>query len=347
MLKLPLFLAATSLVVAGCASAPPVQQANSVAPNVYIGPETWRLVDSDIRTASQTAKALAASYARSAVNHWMDLVRQRTDEDFIPWYTSFGTQQWLSIKVGWYEMSEPEEQATAARRLAEYLQKEYYERVLEPISQQVDPQLIMERTAALYVGSLHDELGDVPGRYALPADAFRDRLKSIRAIDIATAPRQRASLYQIVEAEDLTDVPAYSALLAQVRPDNERIGSELSTNRFYPVAKSSADKLVDRLAIRGGASVAGLAVGGAAGILIAAGVSGWQAMEHEKERPEMEADLRANLSAALDGIQRYLTTDPNGGVAAPVNHMSSQIENGLLSAQMQTRQPGRSGADVF
>ena len=101
------------------------------------------------------------------------------------------------------------------------------------------------------------------------------------------------------------------------------------------------------MAIRGGARVAGLAVGGVAGILISVGVSGWQAMEHEKDKPELEAELRSNLSAALDGMLYYLTYDPHGGVTAPVNHMSSQIENGLLSAQMQTQQRSPGPADVF
>ena len=164
-------------------------------------------------------------------------------------------------------------------------------------------------------------------------------MESIQAVYLYSVPRQRASLYQIVEAENPTDVPAYAALLARVQPDDEGMGSGLSKNRFYPVARSSADKLVDQLAIRGGASVAGLAVGGAAGLLISVGVSAWQAMEHEKDRPALEADLRSNLSAALDGIWYYLTEDPQGGVTAPVNHMSSQIENGLLSAQLRTQQP--------
>ena len=101
------------------------------------------------------------------------------------------------------------------------------------------------------------------------------------------------------------------------------------------------------MAIRGGARVAGLAVGGVAGILISVGVSGWQAMEHEKNMPALEAELRSNLSAALDGMWHYLTEDPYRGVTAPVNHMSSQIENGILSAQVQAQQPRRYSDGVF
>ena len=305
------------------------------------------MVDADIWTASHTAKSEADTYARSALNDWMDKVRKRTEDDFIPWYTSFGTQQWLSIKVGWYEMNEPEGKATAAERLAEYLQEQYYERVLEPIAPQIDPQKILKRTVALYVGSLAAKLRDLPGRYDLPADTFRDRLESIQAIDVYTVPRQRASLYQIVEAQNPTDVPAYAALLALVQPDDKGLGSGLSRNRFYPVARSSAEKLVDQMAIRGGAGVAGLALGGVAGILISIGISGWQAVEHEKDKPVLEAELRSNLSAALDGMWYYLTKDPHGAVTVPVEHMSSQIENGLLSVQVQTQQPHRYSEDVF
>lgn len=347
MLKLPILISAALLVLAGCASAPPAQESKPVAPTIYIAPETWRMVDSDIWAASYLSKSEAEAYARSAVKYWMEQVRTRTESDFIPWYTSFGTQQWISIKVGWHGMNEPEGKETVAERLAEYLQRQYYERVLEPIAPKIDPHKIMERTAGLYVGSLNTELRDIRDRYGLPANTFRDRLESIQAINVYTVPQLRASLNQIFEAENPTDVPAYAALLARVQPDNEGMGSALSKNRFYPVARSSADKLVDQLTIRGGASVAALAVGGVAGILISVGITGWQAMEHEKGRPALEADLRSNLSAALDGMQHYLTKDPQGGVTAPVNHMSSQIENWLPSEQMQKPKPGRSDVDVF
>jgi hypothetical protein len=330
-LKFRILISAVLLILGGCSSAPPVQQSAPVAPTVYIAPETWRMVDSDIWAASYLSKSEALTYAQSAVKYWMDQVRKRTESDFIPWYTSFGAQQWISIKVGWHGMDGPEGRAIAAERLAEYLQRQYYEQVLEPIAPKIDPHKIMERSTRLYVGSLNAGLRIIRDRHDLPDSTFRDRLKSIPAINLQGVSQPRASLNQIFQAGNPGDVPAYAALLAQVQPDLYGMGSSLSSNQFYPVARSSADKLVDHLAVRGGASVAGLAVGGVAGILISIGVTGWQAMEHEKAKPALEADLRSNLDTALNGMQYYLINDPHGGVMAPVNHISWQIENWIVN----------------
>lgn len=64
-------------------------------------------------------------------------------------------------------------------------------------------------------------------------------------------------------------------------------------------------------------------------ILISVGVSGWQAIEHEKEWPALKAHLRANLNAMLDRTWRQLMEDPVHGAIAPVNHMAVQVENGI------------------
>ena len=327
-------------VVAGCASVP-AERARPTSPPPIVTEQTWRIVDGDIWTASRSAADEAEGDARASLGNWIEQVRRRTDEVFVPWYTSFGTQQWLAIKAGFYGMGSPGHRDDATRKLAEYLQEQFYEQVLEPVSRHLGPQQIRERAASLYVRRLAAELRVLPDLYFLPADQFHRRLARIPAIHLYTVPSQRTSLDQLMEAADnLGSIPAYAALLKRVRPEGEPVGSELPRDRFFPMASLDADEVNEQLAIRGGATAAGLALGGIGGILVSIGVSAWQATEHERHKPALEAELRADLGPALDGMWRYLAADPYGGVAAPVRHMTAQIENGLLSAQLQAEQEG-------
>jgi hypothetical protein len=333
------------LVLAGCASPPPVETPRPAAPVPHVPADTWHMLDTDVWIASRDAKLAAEAYAEAALSDWMARVRKQTEQDFIPWYTSFGTQQWLSVKAGWYGLSDPERSDAAAKQLAEYLREQFYERVLEPVSRELDPQTIRERSAALYVRDLDTGIKDLPRRYRLPESAFQARLERVTAIRLLAASGYRVSLYELVAAGDPNGIPGYAALLQRTRPDDG--GSGLSAERFQPVTSANADELGEQLALRGGASIAGLALGGAPGMLLSLGVSGWQAMEHENRKPALEAELRTHLNPALDEMWRFLAHDPYGGVLAPVNHMSAQIENGLLSDAIMAEQRAIDHVDVF
>jgi len=330
----PTVIAALLLaVLVGCASAP-VETPEPVVPTLPATPEVWRLVDADIRDASRQAAAEAERYAYAALSAWMARVGRQTEEAFIPWYTSYGTQQWLALKVGWYGLDSAEGERKAAERLADYLQEQYDKRVLRPVSEETDPQKIRERTAALFVRALSEELGDVPERYRLAEEVFRRRTEQIPVIALALPQAQRASLAQLLAADDPISIPAYAALMRQIGPGEEGLGAGMVRDRLRPLARSGADKLAGQLALRGGATMAGLALGGIGGVLVSIGVTGWQAMAHEKARPAMEAELRATLESALDEAARFLRDDPYAGVAAPVHHMHDQIDRGLLGPEV-------------
>ena len=61
-------------------------------------------------------------------------------------------------------------------------------------------------------------------------------------------------------------------------------------------------------------------------VLISAGTAAWGAVEHDHDKPEIEAQLRENLGAAVDVIWQDLVEEQQGGVTAMVHHMTTQIE---------------------
>lgn len=320
------------VLLAGCATR---DRAPDLAPLVEISESIWRQVDSDIGAASLAAKGPAENYARGFMERWRGLVAGRNEADFIPWFTGYWTQQWLSIKVAWYKLGSGEEKDQAATRLAAYLQEQYHDRVLEPVAREVDPDEVREQATKLYVQLLGEQLRAIPRHHAVPLDQFDQRIRNIPAIALAPPPAHDASLYQLVRAEPLASLPAYTALMAQISKAAGGAGDGPSEANISPVAKRASEKLLARLAISGGASAASAVVGGVAGMVISLGAAGFGAIAHERERPEMEAQLRESLDTALDEMWHSLMEDPATGVMAGVYYLSGQIAESLPQTTTQ------------
>ena len=320
---------ALTLVLCGCSATPPPQP----TPDPVIPAQVWREVEQELIIDSQDARYSAQTYAREAMEQWVTQVELLTEQEFIPWYTSFFTQQWLALKMGWYTLDSPDGGEDSADRLARHLQQEFYQRVLEPIAPADRPFAIMQQCGSRYVEYMAAAINSLRTRYRLPAADFNQRLRHIPAITIRALPSVDVSLYQLIQTRDLTRLPAYRALIAQFGPPGDDTRPGLSDNRFHAVSKRSAEELVDELALRGGGSVTALAVGGLPGILVSIAVSGWQAIEHEEDRPALEAHLRANLDAMRREMWRHLMDDPHHGVMAPVNHMAARVQRGIADRQ--------------
>lgn len=318
----PLIVAAV-VALAGCATP---ERPRDQAPPVHVSESTWRQVDQDIGAASLAATGSAANFAGGAMAHWRELVAARAEADFIPWFTGYWTQQWLTIKMAWYKLGSGEDKDPTVARLAAYLQAQYHERVLAPVSAEIDPDVVREQATRLYVQLLGGQLRAIPGRYGVPPDQFDRRISGIPAISLAPPPAHNASLFQIVHTDPVTRLPAYVALIAGLREAARSAGYGSPDDTLSPVAKQASEKLAARLATFGGASAAAAVVGGIPGILISLGATGFGVIAHEKERPEMERQVRESLDAALDGLWQILMEDPATGVMAGVHYLSEEID---------------------
>jgi len=325
-------IVALMLSLAGCATQ---ERAPDQPLPVHISERTWWEIDNDIGAASLAAKGPASHYARDSMKSWRDRVQKRTETNFIPWFTDYWTQQWLAIKVAWYKLSAGEGTDPTVQRLAAYLQEQYHDRVLDPVAKEIDPDVVREQATKRYIHLLGEQLQEMPRRYGVPSNQFDRRIKDIPAIALAPHPAHSASLYQIVHADPITKLPAYVALITQIRNASGGAGSGPSDARISPVAKRSSEKLVGKLATSGGASAAAAAVGGVAGVMISLGAAGYGAITHENERPKMEAQLRENLNAALDDMYLGLLEDRATGVMAGVYYISEQIEGSIAKTLTQ------------
>jgi hypothetical protein len=328
------FLATHALVVAlllslvGCAAPERSPEQDST---VHVSTATWWQIDRDIANASLAAEEAAENYARGLMDGWMRRVGELGEEEFIPWYTGFWTQQWLSIKVAWYKMGDGDD--PAVRQLAAYLQEEYQERVLEPASEEVDPNAVSEQATNLYVKLLAAQLPAIPRRYEVPLAQFERRLQTIPAISAATPAAQNASLYCLVHSDPIAALPSYASFLERLRERRAGLGAGPSDTRLSPIAERAAERLIDQLAIKSGASAAAAALGGVAGMVISLGAAGFGAIAHAQEKPALEAQLRATLEVVQAEMWQQLVEDPASGVLAGVHDITEQIEHGLASAR--------------
>ncbi|HLD65777.1 MAG TPA: hypothetical protein VJA19_07025 [Pseudomonas sp.] len=323
------------VALAGCAS--------SDRPPIVVPDSTWRRVDGDIVNASHAATGQATDYAHDAMTAWKALVYQRTDTDFIPWFSSYWTRQWLTMKVTWYRLNAGGEREPTVNRLAAYLQEKYQDRVLEPVAEQIDPDVLMQQAMTRYVQHLDAQLQGIPLRYGVPLEQFDQHLKGIPAI--ALGPAHSASLYQIVHADPFDELPAYAALVERIRntPDGSALWS--SHAGISSMAKRTSETLEAELATSSAASVAGAVVGRVAGSVLSLGVAAFNAIARENERAQVEAQLRHNLSAALEQEWLAMLRNPDSGVLAGVYHLAGQIEGRLAAGgtrpiTFESPQPG-------
>lgn len=325
MSSLRCLVVALMVTLAGCATSD--RLADQPAP--VISQATWRQVDSDIVAASRDATEQAASYAHDNMQRWMDLVYQRTDSAFIPWFSSYWTRQWLTMKVTWYQLNAGGEKEPVVDRLALYLQEQYRDRVLEPVAETIDPDLVMEQATRLYVRRLGERVRAIAPRYGVPLDQFDRRLQGIPAIALAPPANHSASLYQIVHAEPLDRLPAYMALVERIHNAPGGARGWAADAGISSVAKRTSESLTNELTTNGVASAVSAVVGRVAGAVISLGAAGVSALVRQNQRPEMEAQLRKNLNAAFDEEWLDLMRNPDSGVLAGVFHLSGQIEGSL------------------
>ncbi|WP_248915158.1 hypothetical protein [Pseudomonas moorei] len=321
-------IVAVLVVLAGCAMSP---RAPVETPQVVIPPSTWQQVDREIIQASQSATEQTKIYAQGAMDYWRTRVYELTEQNFIPWFSNYWTQEWLSMKVSWYTISAKGEQDATETRLAAYLLEQYQEKVLAPVAVEIDPNAILSLAAAFYVDILKEELQKISQRHDVPMAQLNGRIQKIPAIALGPPPARDASLYQVVYT-DLNALPAYSALVDKIHKAGGDKGVGSTDTAMAPVAKRASQRMEAEMAPRGAASAVAAAAGKLAGGLITVGVAGVRALIQAADRPDSEALIRSSLGNTFDKAWIKLVQDPNTGVMAGTLYMAAQIEGSLAQS---------------
>ncbi len=305
---------------------------------------TWESVDRELLLAARTARAHAAAYAEAGLDLWLGRVGRYTDETFVPWYTSYWTQEWLAVKFAWYQSDETKGEtngeADAERRLAAYLQEKYQAQVLEPASEVADPGRLLHQATALYLFTFAEQAAAIGRRYRLAEPVYREHLARIPAIPGGDGEVGLA-LGPLLAAARPDRLPPYATLLGQVERAGVDVNARLRQGGLVPAAHRVAGQFAGRLATRGGSAAAAAALGGPAGLVLSLGVTVWSANEHEKRKPALEAELQAILEPALARMRYTLLQDPKHGLLGAVNRIQGQVGQGLGVLPVEAPAPGQ------
>lgn len=332
-------LLALLLALAGCSS----RSKEPELPPVQLSPAAWAQIDREIIEASLAATSSASDYARRSMRVWKDRVQQYTESDFIPWFTGYWTQQWLTMKVAWYKINSNDGQEPPEQRLALYLQEQYHQRVLDQVAKEIDPEGIRDRAMELYIQLLGQQLQQISQRYRAQPEQFNLRLTRIRAINLGPPASLNASLYQLLYSKSLVEQPAYAALVSRMH-SAVRAGTQRSDVGLSSVAQQASEKLGATLAPRGIASAVASAVGRVAGTLISVAATGYGIMTHNQQQPAMIEQLRVILNVALSEEWRELMENRKTGAMAGVYYLSGEVESGLLEASQLQDESQESGS---
>jgi len=322
------------LAIAGCAGKPPAPPPAFAV----LDPVTWQRIDQELIDASVGAAGSANDYARRSMRVWKEQVQQRTESDFIPWFTGYWTQQWLTLKVAWYKLDSGEGRESAEKRLALYLQEQYHERVIEPVAEQINPEGIRDRASELYLQLFGQQLPAIIQRYNAPPEQVSQRLNHIPAIHLGPPQARNASLYQLLRAKPLDQQPAWLALREHLHQQAAK-GPGQTDAGLSSVATRASEKLGATLAPRGIASAVASAVGKVAGAMISVAAAGYGMITHDREHPEMVEQLRVILNVALNQEWRELMENRQSGAMAGVYYLSGQVEDSLLASAPRPQQP--------
>ncbi|MFD3206564.1 hypothetical protein [Pseudomonas sp. LR_7] len=322
----PLVLLCLFLALSGCAGKRPPTPLPATLP-----PAAWQQIDQALVEASIAATHSANDYARRSMRVWREQVQQRTESEFIPWFTGYWTQQWLTLKVAWYKMNRDDNGDPPEKRLALYLQEQYHARVIDPVAEQIDPEGIRERASELYLQLLGQQLPAIIQRFNASPEQFSQRLQRIPTIALGPPPARDATLYQLLRPPALAQQPAWQALRQHLHDQASKAPGQTAVG-LSSVATRASEKLGATLAPRGAASAVAAAVGKAAGAMISVAVAGLGMITHDREHPQMVEQLRVILSVALNEEWQELMENRQSGAMAGVYYLSGQVEDSLRSA---------------
>ena len=304
------------LLLAACSAPLPIP---SVVPPP-LAPAQLQALDREIAAAAQAALEPARAHAEARMAVWQQRVGERTESEFIDWFTGYWTQQWLAIKVGWYRLQSENDPQQTADRLAAYLQQAYADRVLQPVADEIDPQQVQQEASRHYVQALGLALAGLPRRLDVEPGQLAQRLKQIPAIRNPVP----ASVHELVRSEPVERLPAYAAWQAELAPPGMP-GGGLVSERITPVARRASAILLDRLALSGASSAASALIGGLGGMAISLATAGANLLLHQEEKRALELELRNSLGEAVQDLAHTLRHDPDHGVLAGAYALARQI----------------------
>jgi len=263
----------------------------------------WQAVDARIRLAVEDAHTTARQHAEIAVRQWIRRLRDRVDNDFLPWHFSYWNQQALALKaIGYHVAATPlaeglaGKQPSARARLETLVENSFAARVIQPQSAQLAVEKITRESVEVYLQELSRELTGLQAEYGIPQQEWQRYLRGLAGMTLAIEGNRQVPL---ITKAAVAGSGMAAAKLVRIAAGHLRVLIWRMTGK--QLLEDSA-MLAGRRLVRGG------------GWLLAGIITVWDVADHHRMVQQNLPVLRRSLGGYLDELEEQVLHDPVSGV---------------------------------
>jgi hypothetical protein len=282
----------------------------------------WQAVDVRIRAAVEDAHAAGVRHAETAVGRWTRELRERVDNDFLPWYFAYWNQQALALKaIGYHIAATPlvegltGNKQSARERLGLLIEESFAARVLQPQSAQLKTEKITRESVEIYLLTLGDQLSGLQAEFGVPVQEWHRHLQGMSILTLAI--------------EGNRQVPVISKAAVT--------GSGVAVAKLVRVLVGHIRGLVLRVAgrelLEDGMRMGGRYVVRGLGWWIAAGMTAWDVADHHRTVQQNLPVLRRSLNGYLDELEQQILHDPETGIIQILDGVQRDVLRELEEAK--------------
>lgn len=248
-------------------------------------------INKEIVNILKVAEEKTQTTAEASLDEWINAMQERIDENFLPWYFGYWSQQVRGLKYFYYTIYYTitdffRDKPTAAEKITEDIQKEFANRVLRPEVAQLEIERITQTAVSVFVKEISDKLSEIPIKYKIPQPAWEVYLNGLAKTAQSTEGGRQINFVFKVGLVESSAIALKKIAIPIVRksmftiPNVASIASKSTIEVAAPLAKRKAAKTV------GGKFL---------GPIVAVTVIVWDVIDHYTTEKEQKPILRKNL----------------------------------------------------
>ncbi len=285
----------------------------------------WEGVNKEIRSSLERSRKSAENRASELLDNWIGRLMKRVDNNFLPWYFGYWTQQKMGLDAllaqiwHWVDSGSP----SAAEKITEEVQDEFSSRVLRPQIAQMELERIINSIVAGYSKSLSGDLDKIPVKYQIKRADWERYISDISRM----AGNVEASREVSVSLKVLTGAGAGGLFLLfrAIKPVISKIGAKLSAKMSTKFASKLATKTGSKVALKSG--------GKFIGSIIAIGIIIWDVWDHYSTKKRALPVLKQNIKDYFTELKFSILRDPGYGIMTVIHKLELKIVNSLGNRQ--------------
>lgn len=285
-------------------------------------PHDFSKVNRDVKSAIDTARNTAETFAAKELDKWESEVVARVDNSFLDWYFDYFNQKKMEFTVPFsfvksavlnrFDMNAASQ--AVSEKLTEDFQREFANRVLLPRNAQMRFQLITQDTANLYIAEVSKNVNVVQNKYSIPQAQWDKYLN-----DIATTISDKGNVSNL-SLKVLVGGSGYLIAKPLILGMATKVGSK--------VTAKVATKAAAKMAAKTGGTVASQLGVGLIDPIVGVGIIIWDLWDYDRTVKVERPILREHLVGYLKDVKKSLLTNPESGIMAAIY----QLESGILKS---------------